>query len=179
MTAQNRRNLLTALFVVPLGLAGCAVAVVPIDGIGHRTTDRPSERQRSYVEAEYAPYDGQGTASITGQLVAKLPDGGTINRAGNEVVLDPVTSYSTEWYEKHVKGGEELETADIRAGVYTRSTMTDDEGRFRFEKLKPGEYYKPANGGWSSNVNAHVNAPSRFTPCFAAISSLRGKLAAV
>lgn len=61
--------------------------------------------------------------------------------AGNEIILTPVTSYSTEYFTRYVKAYEPLEPADARAGAFTRIEIGDGEGRFRFEGLPAGKYY--------------------------------------
>ncbi|HEX7878523.1 MAG TPA: hypothetical protein VF720_03890, partial [Candidatus Eisenbacteria bacterium] len=97
------RHLMLAA-VSAFAFAGC-VAVVPIDGTP-KFTDRAGDRKSGFIPAEYAPYDGVGTASIDGQVIHTRPDGLKFYGTGNKVVLNPVTSYSTEWLDRVVLDGE-------------------------------------------------------------------------
>ncbi len=111
------------------GLVGCA------------TGSSRSVRQASFVEAEYAPYREKGTASISGQAFLRTRGGDVKLGAGLTVVMHPVTSYSTEWFERYVIRGKSIEDLDPRAASYVRETIADGEGRFRFNNLPAGEYY--------------------------------------
>lgn len=108
----------------------------------------PSPRLAVFNEAEYAPYVGEGTVSIYGDAFLKTRGGDVKKGAGNEVFLNPVTSYSTEWFERTIIGGQPLEAADPRALKYHRKTRADGDGKFEFEKLPPGEYYLACFISW-------------------------------
>lgn len=101
----------------------------------------PQPRRAVFDETEYAPYAGEGSCAIEGQAFLKTRAGDVKYGAGNDVWLNPVTTYSREWFERNVIGHEALEPADPRVERYARKTVADGEGRFRFEKLPPGEYY--------------------------------------
>jgi len=115
--------------VALLGSAGCVI------------TPTPQPRQATFVQAEYDPYAGKGSGSIAGQAFLKTRAGDVKFGAGETVNLNPVTSYSTEWFERAVLAGEALETPDERAAPYRRSCIADGSGQFRFEQLPAGEYY--------------------------------------
>ena len=61
--------------------------------------------------------------------------------AGSLVSLNPVTSYSTEWWNRTVVGGLNLRSADEREQKYLRTAETDSAGRFGFSDLPRGEYF--------------------------------------
>ena len=61
--------------------------------------------------------------------------------AGRDVYLSPVTSLSTEVYDRWIVGYQELEPTDAPIQQFTRATKGDAEGRFRLEGLPPGDYY--------------------------------------
>ncbi|HJU05845.1 MAG TPA: carboxypeptidase-like regulatory domain-containing protein [Nitrospiraceae bacterium] len=98
-------------------------------------------RLATFNQAEYEPYGGEGTATISGEAFLRTRAGDIKKGAGNTVYLNPVTTYSTEWFERAVLGGEQLAAADEQAQAYERSAVTDSKGRFTFERLPPGEYY--------------------------------------
>lgn len=122
-------------------LAGALLLVVDGCAATAPRVQTPIPRNAVFVHEEYEPYAGEGTATILGQAFAKTRGGDVKYGAGCTVILNPVTSYSREWWTLRVLAGDNLEAADLRVTAYTHQTAADGEGRFRFEKLKPGEYY--------------------------------------
>jgi len=103
---------------------------------------QPIQRQATFEPHEYAPYEKTGTSTISGQVSLKTQDGAVTSGGGcKEVYLEPVTAYSTEWYEREVKKNETLTAPDPRARTYRKVTATDGVGFFRFENLPLGSYY--------------------------------------
>jgi hypothetical protein len=98
-------------------------------------------RNAKFIEAEYAAYKGDGKSTISGQAFLKTRGGDVKYGAGNQVHLNPVTSYSTEWFERGIVGNEPLEKPDDRINPYHRTTVADGFGNFAFEHLPPGQYY--------------------------------------
>lgn len=117
-------------------LAGCAGSV------------QPQARHTAFDASEYAGYGGSGNATITGQAFAKTKGGDVKYAAGNTIVLNPVTTYSTEWWDRWVVRGEALEDGDPRAKPYARTTNADGEGRFKFANVPPGSYYVMTSIHW-------------------------------
>ena len=114
------------------------------------------ERQAQFVESEYAPYAGKGTARICGVAYIKTQRGEFKYGAGNETYLNPVTSYSTEWYRVEVIGGRSLNKADRRALAYNQATRADSEGRFCFENIPSGDYYLTCPVEWVYGANSAI-----------------------
>ena len=108
----------------------------------------PWQRQSQFNPAEYAAYDEPAGASITGQAFLKTRGGDVKYGAGNYVALDPVTPYSTEWFEHTVMKGVVKPDPDSRTHAYHREVMADGEGRFTFENLPAGDYYVYCNIRW-------------------------------
>jgi hypothetical protein len=107
------------------------------------------QRQAQFNPEEYAPYDAQGSSSIHGQAFLKTRGGDVKYGAGNDVLLMPVGSYSTEiWKVSVVQGNRLAEDTDERFKKYIRQTVADGEGRFRFENLSSGEYYAMSYISW-------------------------------
>jgi hypothetical protein len=114
------------------------------------TAPAPSiyQRAQTFNEAEYAPYAGEGTASISGQAFLKTRGGDVKYGAGETVVLHPVTAYSKEWWTASIESGRKMSEADARASATMRTVTADGEGRFKFEKLPAGEYYIACSVSW-------------------------------
>lgn len=117
-------------------------------GLSSCVAQAPYQRQVLFDEAEYKPYGVAGTGSISGQAFLKTRAGDVKYGAGNEVWLNPVTTYSTEWFENAVVPYRSITPPDRRTSDYARRTIADAEGRFKFEKLPPGEYYAVCSIIW-------------------------------
>ncbi len=130
-TLIMKRFYFAILSVIGAGfLAGC---VVPAPA--------PAKRQAAFVESEFAPYAGAGTSTVTGQAFLKTRGGEVRFGAGCEVVMVPVTSYTTETHQRAVMGGERLGPHDSRYATYRRTTIADGNGNFEFRNVPAGEYY--------------------------------------
>ncbi len=129
-------------------IAGCAPQVPPA-----------VPRQAVFVESEYAPYSEEGNCTIAGQAFLKTRSGDVKYGAGNAVYCNPVTTYSREWFERAVKGGERLAAPDAKATSFVRQTVGDGEGRFRFENLPPGDYYLACPIQWEVPNPAYTGNP--------------------
>ncbi len=105
-------------------------------------------RERPFVALEYEAYRVDGAGSISGQAFLKTRGGDVKFGAGNVVHLKPVTTYSEEWFEREILGGEELEAADARADHYHWTTRADGFGGFLFQSIPPGRYYLTCRITW-------------------------------
>jgi len=116
----------------------CALLALAMFGCA---APKSNPRHVSFIESEYAPYRAEGTGSVLGQAFMRTRSGDVKYGAGCTVTLNPVTSYSTEWFDRAVLNQEWIEDGDARAGAYARTTLADGEGRFRFDRLPAGEYF--------------------------------------
>lgn len=105
------------------------------------TVPQPKISRMTFPEQEYQNLPKSGTALVKGQAFLKTRGGDVKVGAGNEVILNPVTSYSNEWYEKAYVQRMNLVEADPRLWNYVRKTVADGSGRFVFKDVPPGEYY--------------------------------------
>ena len=105
-------------------------------------------RMATFNEAEYAPYAQPGTGSISGQAFLKTRGGEVKYGAGNEIYLNPVTTYSTEWFQETVLNNRRLKPADSRTDPFHWVTSADGQGNFQFENLPAGEYYVACVVAW-------------------------------
>jgi hypothetical protein len=58
-----------------------------------------------------------------------------------ELFLNPITSYSKQWYNQSYLGGYKLTPPDKRLFNYLKSTKSDENGEFSFFGVPRGEYY--------------------------------------
>jgi hypothetical protein len=105
-------------------------------------TSAPLPRSASFNPSEYAPFEGKGDAVISGQVSHKTEDGFVTSGGGcREVMLEPATSYSAEWYEREILKNQHLAPSDPRALTYRRTVPTDSNGFFQFDHVHEGSYY--------------------------------------
>lgn len=134
---------ISVLSALVLGLAtGCA------HGPRYYPRDMP------FVEEEYAPYARRGSATIQGVAYLETSSGRVILGAGSRVYLNPVTSYSREWFDRYVREGLLLEDPDPRLDRYVRETRANRYGRFRFEGVPAGEYYLASPIIWRERLGS-------------------------
>jgi hypothetical protein len=94
------------------------------------------------------PYSKAGTGKIIGQAFLKTIGGDVKYGAGNTVTIHPVTSLTTEWYDKVIVKGIPLVAGDPHTDDYRRQTIADAEGRFEFDGLPTGDYYVTCGITW-------------------------------
>jgi hypothetical protein len=90
---------------------------------------------------EYANLPKSGTATIQGKLYIISPNGQKIFGKNTRLYLNPITSYSQQWYKESYLGHKKLSKADSRLYNYLRFTVSDNEGNFSFYGVPAGRYY--------------------------------------
>ncbi len=123
---------------------GNDVAVAPI----LRAGSGAAPRRRHFISLEYDPFRADGAGSISGQAFLRTRGGDVKFGAGCLVHLMPVTTYSEEWFEREILGGEALEPADPRADHFHWTTRADGFGGFLFQALPAGDYYLACRIVW-------------------------------
>ena len=105
-----------------------------------------------FPEAEYAalPIIGSGTATVTGQAFLKTRGGDVKTAAGNSVLLNPVTSYSRQWFETEYIGGKPLADYDPRLEQFMVAKIVDAQGNFTFKNVPAGDYYVTTGVFWEA-----------------------------
>lgn len=143
--------LLTAVLL----LTGCAVQRIPFN------------------EAEYAALPKTGDKVVSGAvfLVDQLEEKQV--GAQSEITLEPVTSYSTQWFEASYLGNRTLAAPDQRYNQYVRKTKADQEGNFTFEQVAPGEYYLSGLVKWKA-ATCSGNVVSKKIPIAQKLSVAEG-----
>jgi len=90
---------------------------------------------------EYSRLARSGRATVKGTLWVTNANGERILGKQTRLYLNPVTSYSRQWYQESYLGGRKMDKADPRLFNYLRFTTSDSNGRFAFYGVPPGRYY--------------------------------------
>jgi len=83
---------------------------------------------------------GQNTVHGTVYLESSINDEKVLGKK-IELFLNPVTSYSKQWYNQSYLGGYKLTPPDKRLFNYLKSTKSDENGEFSFFGVPRGAYY--------------------------------------
>jgi hypothetical protein len=102
--------------------------------------------------SEYTMLNTEGTGVVKGQAFLKTRGGDVKTAAGNEIQLNPVTSYSNQWYKDSYLQNKPLTEPDLRYLGYILTTIADAEGKFEFINVPSGEYYLVAPVFWEAAV---------------------------
>ena len=100
-----------------------------------------STRYAKFNPAEYERFKGPGSSTIKGRIWLDLGPNVRVVAKDCKVILEPITSYTKEWYEREVKKGAKLGPPDPRALAFRRVAITDENGNFTFKNIPPGRYY--------------------------------------
>lgn len=131
-------RLFAALALAAL-LAGCAVP--------YQNPQAPARRM-AFPEAEYLALPKTGNATVKGQAFLTTKGGDVKLAAGKRIILNPVTSYSLEWYERSYVPAVRMEEADAKLDTYIRAQVADANGRFVFKNVPAGEYFITTTITW-------------------------------
>lgn len=133
------KQILAALVLV--AFVGCVprVAIKPVDRI-------------PFPEDEYKRLASTGTAIVKGQAFLKTRGGDVKTAAGNEVILNPVTTYTNQWYEVNYLKGMPMKEPDSRLWQYVKKQIADGNGRFTFKNVPAGDYYVTVPVFWEAPV---------------------------
>ncbi|SFV63941.1 hypothetical protein MNB_SV-6-240 [hydrothermal vent metagenome] len=111
---------------------------------------------------EYSRLERSGKGTIQGTIYLQDAYGTKIVGAKRRLYLNPVTSYSRQWYEKSYIGGNKMGKADSRLFNYLRFTSSDENGAFAFYGVPSGRYYLigtvncAAKCGYGENRNIRI-----------------------
>lgn len=98
----------------------------------------------------------QGPTTIAGHAFMKRWNGRAAHATGEWVYLIPATPYAEERFAK-LYGDKKVmtaidaaraETTDPRYTEFMRKTKAESDGRFRFEKVAPGDYFIATRVTW-------------------------------
>ena len=91
--------------------------------------------------SEYNRLAKLGKGTVKGTIYVTAPNGQKVVGAGTRLYLNPVTSYSNQWYNDSYIAGNKMEKADSRLFNYLKFTAADSNGAFAFYGVPSGSYY--------------------------------------
>jgi len=108
--------------------------------------NRPSSREVleriPFPLEEYQQLKKRGSSTVSGTIYLENANTGEKIRGKKvKLWLNPVTSYSRQWYEEAYLGGYKLSKADKRLYNYLKFTYSDSSGKFDFFGVPRGAYY--------------------------------------
>jgi len=95
----------------------------------------------AFPSSEYYTLQKMGKGTVRGTIYMKDAYGKHIVGSGTRLYLNPLTSYSKQWYEESYLGGHEMKKADARLFNYLKFTASDSNGAFEFYGVPSGSYY--------------------------------------
>jgi len=94
-----------------------------------------------FPESEYNNLARTGKGTIQGTIYVNGIYGKKIVGSGTRLYLNPVTSYSNQWYHASYVGGAKMQKADSQLFNYLRFTASDTNGKYAFYGVPSGSYY--------------------------------------
>ena len=94
-----------------------------------------------FPDDEYNVLLKQGKGTVKGTIFIEDYYGKKVLGKNTRLYLNPLTSYSQQWYNESYLGGMKMQKADPKLFNYLRFTASDTKGRFSFYGVPSGEYY--------------------------------------
>ena len=95
----------------------------------------------AFPVSEYNRLPRMGKGTVKGSIYVTDYYDRRIAGESTRLYLNPVTSYSEQWYKESYIGGYKMENADSRLFNYLRFTASDKNGKFAFYGVPSGSYY--------------------------------------
>jgi hypothetical protein len=94
-----------------------------------------------FPESEYYRLARTGKGTVKGTIYVMDYYDKRILGASTRLYLNPITSYSEQWYQESYLGGYKMQAADPRLFNYLKFTASDKNGNFAFYGVPSGSYY--------------------------------------
>lgn len=107
-------------------------------------TEEGEESKMERIEfpiSEYNSLPRSGRGTVKGQIYLTDSYGSKVIGSGTRLYLNPLTSYSKQWYIESYLGGNRMQKADARLFNYLKFTAADSQGNFAFYGVPNGRYY--------------------------------------
>jgi len=113
----------------------------PTNSGGVSTKDKTIVQRIAFPESEYRSLATVGSGVVKGQIYVTTAGGNKVYGKNTRLYLNPVTSYSTQWFSKSYLGGAKMSKVDNRLFNYLKFTTSDSNGNFEFLNVPSGSYY--------------------------------------
>ena len=115
--------------------------VTPIKQDNVKVQNRTLVQRNAFPDSEYNSLAKIGKATVSGHIYINGSNGSKVYGRQTRLYLNPVTSYSTQWYKKSYLGGAKMSKVDSRLFNYLKFTTSDSNGKFEFLNIPSGSYY--------------------------------------
>ena len=95
----------------------------------------------AFPTSEYYSLPRTGRGTIKGTIYISDSYGSRVFGSGTRLYLNPITSYSKQWYVESYLGGNRMQKADSRLFNYLKFTAANSNGKFAFYGVPNGSYY--------------------------------------
>ncbi|MBN2824200.1 MAG: carboxypeptidase regulatory-like domain-containing protein [Campylobacterales bacterium] len=120
---------------------------VDVNGTDKNVSSEPSDLREEVISrppfpvTEYNRLARKGNGTVRGVIYLDDGYGAKIYGQNTRLYLNPVTSYSRQWYNESYIKGFKLTKADSRLYNYMKFTTSDANGNFAFFGIPSGSYY--------------------------------------
>ena len=107
------------------------------------TEDAEEDRMEriAFPVSEYNRLARTGKGTVKGSIYVTDAYDRRVVGASTRLYLNPLTSYSEQWYQESYLGGYKMQKADSRLFNYLRFTASDKNGKFAFYGVPSGSYF--------------------------------------
>ena len=99
-------------------------------------------KRMAFPTAEYNRLKKRGRSTVSGSIYLENSNSSEqVMGKKVKLYLNPVTSYSEQWYQESYLGGYKLSKTDKRIYNYLKFTMSNNSGKFNFFGVPRGDYY--------------------------------------
>jgi hypothetical protein len=119
-----------------------------VDSEMERASSVPTEIKNTIIErmpfpvGEYNRLSKRGRSTVSGSIyLENSHNSQKVMGKKVKLYLNPVTSYSEQWYQESYLGGYKMSKTDKRIYNYLKFTMSNGSGKFNFFGVPRGDYY--------------------------------------
>ena len=114
---------------------------VDVSGVGEGVRSQSVVVKRVPFPAdEYSQLKTMGNGTVKGTISIRS-NGERIAGRQTRLYLNPMTSYSNQWYRESYLGGHKMGKSDPRLFNYLKFTASNGKGEFAFYGVPAGDYY--------------------------------------
>ena len=114
---------------------------VDVSGVGDGVSSQSVVVKRiPFPTDEYSELKTMGNATVKGTISITANGAHVVGRQ-TRLYLNPVTSYSNQWYRESYLGGHKMGKSDPRLFNYLKFTASNGNGEFAFYGVPAGDYY--------------------------------------